>query len=159
MYYCVETFSENRFGFQCKGLRRGEYRVVSLKWIWEGHYLFRVLPQWLSDKESACRAGDPGLASLIPGLGRSPEEEMGNHFSILAWKIPWTEEPGGLQSMRSQRVGRDWVIKHDLSIQEMKKHCIAECECNLTGDSLEIDSLWPFTSLRALFTLRWPPTA
>ena len=31
------------------------------------------------------------------------------HSSILAWKIPWTEEPGGLQSMGSQRVGRDWA--------------------------------------------------
>ena len=36
------------------------------------------------------------------------EEEMANHSSILAWKISWTEEPGGLQSMGSQRVGHDW---------------------------------------------------
>ena len=35
------------------------------------------------------------------------EKEMATHSSILAWKIPWTEEPGGLQSMGSQRVGRD----------------------------------------------------
>ena len=35
------------------------------------------------------------------------EEEMATHFSILAWKIPWTEEPGGLQSMGLQRVGHD----------------------------------------------------
>ena len=35
------------------------------------------------------------------------EEEMATHSSILAWRIPWTEEPGGLQSMRSQRVGHD----------------------------------------------------
>ena len=35
------------------------------------------------------------------------EEEMATHSSILAWKIPWTEEPGGLQSMGSQRVGHD----------------------------------------------------
>ena len=35
------------------------------------------------------------------------EKEMATHSSILAWKIPWTEEPGGLQSMRSQRVGHD----------------------------------------------------
>ena len=33
------------------------------------------------------------------------QKEMATHFSILAWKIPWTEEPGGLQSMGSQRVG------------------------------------------------------
>ena len=35
------------------------------------------------------------------------EKEMATHSSILAWKIPWTEEPGGLQSMGSQRVGHD----------------------------------------------------
>ena len=43
------------------------------------------------------------------------KEEMATHFSIRAWKIPWTEEPGGLQSMGPQRVGRDWActwIKH-----------------------------------------------
>ena len=52
-------------------------------------------------KESSCNAGDAGL---IPGLGRSPEKEMATHSSILAWEIPWTEEPGGLQPMGSQRV-------------------------------------------------------
>ena len=38
-----------------------------------------------------------------------PEKEMVPHSSILAWKIPWTEESGGLQSMGLQRVGQDWV--------------------------------------------------
>jgi len=37
------------------------------------------------------------------------EKEMATHFSILAWRIPCTEEPGRLQSMGSQRVGHDWV--------------------------------------------------
>ena len=37
----------------------------------------------------------------------SLEKEMATHSSILAWKIPWTEEPGGLQSMGSQRVGHN----------------------------------------------------
>ena len=50
----------------------------------------------LSDKESACNEEDPGS---IPRWGRSPEEEMATHSSIPAWKIPYTEEPGGLQSM------------------------------------------------------------
>ena len=35
------------------------------------------------------------------------EKGMATHFSILAWRIPWTEEPGGLQSMGSQRAGHD----------------------------------------------------
>ena len=44
----------------------------------------------------------------VPSLGREDlEKEMATHFSILAWKIPGTEEPGGLQSMGSQRVRHD----------------------------------------------------
>ena len=46
---------------------------------------------------------------LIPGLGRSPGEGMAIHISILAWKIPRTEDLGRLQSMGSQRVGREWA--------------------------------------------------
>ena len=42
-------------------------------------------------------------AGLIPGERRSPGVEMTTHSSIPAWKIPWAEEPGGLQSMESQR--------------------------------------------------------
>ena len=42
-----------------------------------------------------------------PGWEGPLEEGMATHSSILAWKIPWVEEPGGLQSMGSQRVGRD----------------------------------------------------
>ena len=53
-------------------------------------------------KESACNAGDPGS---IPGLEDPPEKEMATHSNILSWKIPWTEEPGRLQSIASQRVG------------------------------------------------------
>ena len=60
-------------------------------------------PRWLSGKEPTCNAGDAGL---ISGLGGSPSHgEKATHPSILAWEIPWTEEPGGLQSMGSKRVG------------------------------------------------------
>ena len=55
-------------------------------------------------KESACNVGDPGS---IPGQEDPLEEEMASHSGIPAWRIPWTEEPGGLQSMESQRVGHD----------------------------------------------------
>ena len=43
------------------------------------------------------------------GWEDAPKKDMATHSSILAWEIPWTEEPGGLQSMWSQRVGQDWV--------------------------------------------------
>jgi len=51
---------------------------------------------------SACNAGDLGWEDPL-------EKEMATHSSILAWRIPCTEEPGGLQSMGSQRVGHDWA--------------------------------------------------
>ena len=55
-------------------------------------------------KEFACNAGDVGL---IPGLEDPLEKEMATHSSIPVWRIPWTEEPGGLESTGSQRVGHD----------------------------------------------------
>ena len=54
-------------------------------------WVFRGDPRWLRDKESACSAGEARDMGLIP-----LEEEMAAHSSILAWRIPWTEEPGGL---------------------------------------------------------------
>ena len=55
-------------------------------------------------KVSACNMGEPGL---IPGSEDPLEKEMATHSSILAWKIPWMEEPGGLLSRGSYRVGHD----------------------------------------------------
>ena len=51
------------------------------------------------------------------GSGRSLEKEMATHSRILAWRIPWTEEPGGLESMGSQRVGHDWATNTFIIIQ------------------------------------------
>ena len=55
-------------------------------------------------KASACNVGDLGS---IPGSGRPPEKEMATHSSILAWRIPWAEKPGRLQSTGLQRVRHD----------------------------------------------------
>ena len=68
--------------------------------------IFEYLSPGGSDgKESACNAGDLGLS---PGSGRSPGEGNGNPLQDSGLeKTPWTEEPGGLQSMESQRVGHD----------------------------------------------------
>ena len=57
-------------------------------------------------KESACNAGDP---ASIPGLGISPREGNGNTFQCSCLENSTTEEPGGLQSMESQRVRHNWV--------------------------------------------------
>ena len=61
-------------------------------------------PGSLDSCASAYNAGDPDSK---PGSGRSPGEGNGNPLQYHAWKIPWTEEPGGLQSMGSQRVRHD----------------------------------------------------
>ena len=63
------------------------------------------LPRWLGGKESTCQ-WDPWVRK-IPW-----SRKMSTHSCILAWKIPWTEEPGGLQSIESQRVGQDWATGH-----------------------------------------------
>ena len=51
------------------------------------------------------------------------EKEMATHSSTLAWKIPWTEEPGGLQSMGSQRVGHNWVNTFILNTHKQMSAC------------------------------------
>ena len=51
--------------------------------------------------------GDIRDAGSISGLGKSPGGGQGNHSSILAWRIPWTQEPGGLQSIGWHKVGHD----------------------------------------------------
>ena len=61
-------------------------------------------------------AGDAGHVGSIPGSGRFLEKEMVIHFNSLVWKISWTEEPGGLQSMGFQRVGHDSATKQQLCI-------------------------------------------
>ena len=58
-------------------------------------------------KNLPANVGDIRDTGSIPGSGRSPKGGNGNHSSILAWRIPWTEEPGRLQSIGSQTFGHD----------------------------------------------------
>ena len=67
-------------------------------------YFLMGFPGGSDGKESACSAGDLGS---IPALENPLEEGMATHSSTLAWRSPWREEPGRLQSMGSQRVGHD----------------------------------------------------
>ena len=64
-------------------------------------------------KNTSANAEDLRDASSIPGLGRSLEKKMATHSSILAWRIPRTEEPGGLQSMCSERVGHNLATEQE----------------------------------------------
>ena len=66
-----------------------------------------------SGKESTCQCRRCKRHGFSPWVRKIPrEKEMATHSSVLAWRIPWTEEPGGLQSMESQRVGHDWAHTH-----------------------------------------------
>ena len=55
----------------------------------------------------------------VPSLGQEDhlQKEMAAHSSVLAWRIPWTEEPGGLQSIGSQRAGHDLATKQQQHIE------------------------------------------
>ena len=68
-----------------------------------------IFPGGSDVKESACMGWEE---TPVWSLGQEDplEKETATHSSILAWRIPWTEEPGGLQSMGSQRVEHDWAI-------------------------------------------------
>jgi len=64
-----------------------------------------MVPGGSDGKDSSYNVGDRREADSIPGSGNPLEKGLTARSSILAWRIPWTEEPGGLQSMESQRVG------------------------------------------------------
>ena len=92
-----------------KGITKGRWKIPKQQLPWfslplglglVSLYLLHVgailngLPRWGSVVKSL--PANAGHRSLIPGSGRFLEEEMATHFSILAWRIPWTEESGGL---------------------------------------------------------------
>ena len=66
--------------------------------LWHLCLLYWAFRDGSVGKESASHTGDTGNSALIPGQENPLEEKMATHFSILAWKISWTEEPGRLQS-------------------------------------------------------------
>ena len=61
----------------------------------------------LAVKNPSANAGDIRGMGSIPGSENSPEEGTTTHSSILGWRIPWTEESGGLQTIGSERAGDD----------------------------------------------------
>ena len=75
--------------------------------------VFLGFPGGSDSKVSTCIERDVGS---IPGLEDPLEKDMATHPNILAWEIPWTEEPDGLQSMESQRVGHGSVTKQQPQI-------------------------------------------
>ena len=106
---------------QCSCLKNPEDGVTQ-SWTWL---------KWLSSSSSGS-----SQASL--------EKEVATHTSILAWRIPWTEKPGGLQSTGSQRVGHDWATN---THRNLLKYCYAVF-CIIINDrayqliSLHLRTLW-----------------
>ena len=66
-------------------------------------------------KNPPANAGDLRDVGLIPGLGRFPGEGNGNPLHILAWRLPWTEEPGRLHTVH--RVAKNWT-----RLKQLNKH-------------------------------------
>ena len=88
------------------------YKLVFVSGVQQSDLVIHMhisgLPWWLSGKNPPAIAGDAGL---IPESERSPGEGNNNPICILPWKIPWTEEPGGLQSTGSHKVTHYLVTK------------------------------------------------
>ena len=83
-------------------------------------------------KKTAGNAGDLGS---IPSQEDPLKKGMTTHSSVLAWRIPWTEEPGGVQSTRSRRVGHDEATNTFCLVTMHLKHRHSVCEGIRSGAS------------------------
>ena len=83
--------------------------------------------------------GETKVLSL--GLEDPLEKGMATHSSILAWRIPWTEEPGGLQPMGSQRVGHDWVTNNSFRCKQILRVRIKGETMILQGSTLYFEGV------------------
>ena len=77
---------------------------------------------------------------------------MATHFIFLAWRIPWTEEPGELQFMGLQRVGRDWVTNTFTDKPVNKRFWLIECQ--ITTIYLDTITYWPHNILEEMIKLK-----
>ena len=122
------------------------YWVKSIEMKFYGFISDRVLffnwnPRWCWCKEPTCQSRRHRTKHSAPGLGRSPGGGHG-YFRILTWRIPWTEEPGGLQCIGLQRVRHDWRTQHVCTeliysvvlvsaVQQSMCVCVCVCVCNI----------------------------
>ena len=99
-------------GGGCELSTQNKSQLISLEWLISDFFFLMYpykLPSWVSLVAQSVKNLPAVQETWVQSLGwEDPlEKEMATHSSILAWKISWTEEPGGLQSMGSQRVGHD----------------------------------------------------
>ena len=85
---------------------------------------------------------------------------MATHTSILDWRIPWTEEPGGLQSMGSQKVRHDWVINTFTSLSKVKMPEKSQVcnKCSVNALPTEKGLKWPWVGSQWGFKMRGKPS-
>ena len=157
---------------------RNQHRSITLqnqtnKVIKKEWYIFvSGLPRWLCGKESAYHCGSHRRCGLNPWVRKDPlKKGMATHSNILVWKVLWIEEPDGLQSRQSQKVGHD---RGELDYKESwapKNSCFWNVMLEKTLESLldckEIqqvhpkgDQSWVFiggTDVEAEIPILWPP--
>ena len=104
----VFTSTELNIHLKCRA--SAKVNTVLFVQLSENVTMIWCFPDGSAGKESADNAGDTRIWSL--GQEDPLDEEMATYSSILAWKISWTKEAGGLQPMGWQRVGHDWATKH-----------------------------------------------
>ena len=110
--FCVRVRKECPQEWRCRmDLWAQQGKETALKWVRSTDVYSRPCVKrgfrWLGGKEPGCQGNRHKGQGSIPGSGRSLEEEKATHSSTLAWRIPWMEEPGGLQYARS-RHSRTW---------------------------------------------------
>ena len=112
-------------------LRLRIHRVLSNIHIWHSSFICSLLifVAWASLVAQMVKCLPTMRETQVQSLGREDllEKEMATHSRILAWKIPWMEEPVRLQSMGSQRVGHEWATSLSLS---MRSSLILTKSCN-----------------------------
>ena len=117
----------------------------------------RGLPSGTTGKEPTCQC--KRCESQVRSLGweKHLEKAMAGHCSILAWRIPWTEEPRGLQSKGLQRIQHYWATKHST---QRYKHCIGLWESmdDISWD-LSSRSTWDLGSFTChVLLVLWHPS-
>ena len=119
-------------------------------------FLARGFPGGAVGKESACSVQETQEMWVWSLCQEDPlEKGMAMHSSIIAWRIPWTEETGGLQSMGSQRVGHGWVTNTSTSqVAQLVKNLPAQCRrrkrcgfnpwgCRVRHEWVCMHAFWP----------------
>ena len=105
---------------------------------------YRAFQVVLVVKNPSTNGGDTGDPSFIPGWEDPLEEEMATHSSILAWRIPWTEEPGRLYSMGSKsQTWMKWLSMHTLThCMQLSLQRLGSYEVRTTGSHLIEDCVY-----------------